>query len=150
MKKIATILLLVFIAKTNFAKFNNLVIDTIKPIEIVKNQIFYENKPIANIKTEKVSTSDGKNVKYLVNVYESEGKQIAKFEIEITPKVKKNTDAVKHAQLTTLRDNVVHNGTNFINFHLPVSETESNENEVPQLAKMVDYLIDNRYLIIKY
>jgi hypothetical protein len=140
---------LVLFTKTIFAKFNSIKSDTINPIEIVKDQVIYENKTVAKIKSEKISATDSKNVRYLVNVYESEGKQIAKFEIEVTQKAKKNVDAVKYAQLTTLKDNVVHNGSNFIDFHLQLTEAVLKEDEAPQLANMVDYLIDNKYIIIE-
>ena len=148
MRKLTLFFLLVFVAKTNFAKSSNLAADTIKSIEIVENQILYDNKPIANIKSEKVSTSDGKNVKYLVSVYHNEGKEVAKFEIEVSSKVKKKEDAVKYAQLTTLKDNVVHNGSNFIDYHMQLTEAVLEDEKAPQIAKMVDYLIENKYLPI--
>jgi hypothetical protein len=150
MQKLITIFLLVFFTKTNFQKFNNTVLtDTTKRIEVVNNQVLYESKMIGTIKSEKISTNGGKNLKFQVKVYETDGKEIAKFEIEVTAKAKKNTDPVKHAVLTTSKDNVVHNGSNFIDYHLPCKELEMKQNEVPQICKMVNYLIDNKYLEIK-
>lgn len=149
MRKLIILFILIFFTKINFAKTDYIVLhDSLNPIEIVKDQIFYKSKLVAKIKTEKVASNDDKSLRYQVKVFKSEGQEIAQYEVEVVKKAKKNVHPITEAKLLTLIDNVVHHSSNFVNYESKVLDFSGNKDEVPQLVKMVDYLIDHNYLDI--
>jgi hypothetical protein len=149
MRRFALIFLLIFFAKINFAKSHDIILnDSLNPIEIVKDQVFYKDKLVARIKTEKVASNDDKFLRYQVKVFKSEGQEIAQYEVEVVKKLKKNVHPITEAKLVTLKDNVVHNASNFVNYETKILDSSVSQDEAPQLVKMVDYLIDHNYLDI--
>lgn len=82
----------------------------------------------------------------MVQFFKTEGKEIAEFNIDVLNKVKKNQEQIIDGSLNTLSDNVLHNGSNFINYNQKI-KIESNLENPPQLENTVAYLIRNKYLL---
>lgn len=83
-----------------------------------------------------------KTTVYDVNIFDQEGVVVAKLNLQVTDKTKKKSFHVIDATLKTMRDNVSHYSSNFINYE----EMSNNVDfEVPQFDNVVKYLLSYNY-----
>ncbi len=116
--------------------------DTISEVKIDYPKIIAKKKVVGTVKTLPVIPSDSKSENHKVQIFEKSGKLVAEYELEVLSDRKKNRDAIISAKIKTLKDNVVHNGNNFIDVHFKSSKNET----LLQLNKVVEYLLKYKYL----
>ncbi len=116
--------------------------DTVKDVRIEKSQIIYNKNILGRIKTTHLHSKNSKSENYKVEVFCKQGRLVAEYEVEVLNKHRKNQDAILSAYVKTVIDNVVHYGSNFIDFHKKSEEHIS----VLQVEKVVKYLFTYKYL----
>lgn len=147
MKNVYIILILVFLGKVSFAGYmSDFEDDSLKKISIDNQRIKYQDKLVGKYTTKTVKLEGDKVTRFIVRFFKTEGNEIAEFNIDVLNKVKKNQEQIVDVSLSTLSDNVSHNGENFINYHQKI-EIEINPEGTPQLENTIAYLIKNNYLV---
>lgn len=129
-----------FGAKANFIDLT----DSIGDVKIEQEQIIYRKKVLGNIKTLKVESQNHTSNNYRFQIFGKKGSLIAEYEMEVVDKQKKNQDDIIAAHLKTTKDNIVHNGNNFLDFHQKASNRQ--KNAILQLDKVIRYLLTYNYL----
>lgn len=113
---------------------------------VIENNIIKSNGSIVGrieFDKQEVNQENIKARKHLVKIYNSESNLIAVYSVRSSlKKAKKNMAAIFDASLNTIKDNVTHTGSNFLDFN----EKEKNEEAIPQLAKVIGYLCNRDYL----
>ena len=139
--KLACLLGFLLLQFTSFAAFN-----PGKNNYVIENNIIKSNGSIVGrieFDEQEVNQENIKARKHLVKIYNSESNLIAVYNVRSSiKKAKKNMAAIFDASLSTLKDNVTHTGSNFLDFN----EKEKNEGAIPQLAKVISYLCNRDYL----
>ena len=92
----------------------------------------------------KVSNKE-KTTVYDVSIFNEDGAVIAKLHMQVLDKMKKGGIKIIDASLNTVRDNVTHNSSNFINFG-EIDVVKSEELVIPQFDNVVKYLLSYNYL----
>jgi len=85
-----------------------------------------------------------KTTVYEVNIFTEDGAVVAKLDIQVLDKMKKRGMNIIDASLKTVRDNVTHNSSNFINYG-EMDLVRSEEFKVPQFNNVVKYLLSYNY-----
>lgn len=116
-------------------------------ISFKDNQIkvagIYKGKFDVKVKDINVSNKE-KTTVYDVNIFNEDGVLFAKLHIQVLDKMKKRGINIIDASLKTVRDNVSHNSSNFINYG-EVDTIKTEELEVPQFNNVVKYLLSYNY-----
>ena len=115
--------------------------DTLSNVVIQNQQIISKKKLVGKIKKTVLPSNLPNATNHTVQIFGKSGKLIAEYVIEVLNKQRRNQDVIIAAQVKTLKDNVVHNGNNFIDFHIK----SRNEDAVLQLNKVVEYLLMYNY-----
>lgn len=118
--------------------------DSIGDVKIENQQIVFHTKVLGVVKKLKVQRNASKTENYTYQIFEKKGKLIAEYEMEISNKEKRMKEGILSAQIKTLKDNVVHNGNNFLDYH--VKSSKDNVDRILQLDKVVRYLLTYKYL----
>ncbi len=144
--KLYTTILLFFVCSLFSQAKENIVdlTDSINDVTIENQQIISHKKVLGKVKKLKVQRSTARSDNYTYQIFERKGKLVAEFEMEVLSKQKKAQDGILSAQVKTFKDNVIHNGTNFIDFH--VKSLRNDSEVVLQLDKVVKYLLAYKYL----
>lgn len=147
MKNFTIILFLLFLGKVSFADYtSSFEGDSLKKVCIDNKQIKCNDKLVGKYTTKTIKLEGDKITRFVVKIFKTEGEEIAELNIDLLNKVKKNQQQIIDASLNTLSDNVLHNGSNFINYRQKI-EIENNLENPPQLENTVAYLIRNKYLL---
>lgn len=88
--------------------------------------------------------SKNKTTAYEVSIFSEDGIEVAMLNIQVINKMKRRGMHIIDASLKTLKDNVNHNSSNFINYG-EVDVDKSKEFEVPQFDNVVKYLLSYKY-----
>ena len=104
----------------------------------------YKGKFDVKVKDINVSNKE-KTTVYDVSIFNEDGAVIAKLHIQVLDNMKKKVISIIDASLNTVRDNVTHNSSNFINFG-EIDVFKSEELVVPQFDNVVKYLLSYNYL----
>lgn len=142
-KKLLTLFLICasfFSAKANFIDLT----DSLGDVKIEQEKIIYRKKVLGNIKTLKVESQNQTSNNYRFQIFGKKGSLIAEYEMEVVDKQKKNQDDIITAHLKTTRDNIIHNGNNFLDFHQKASNRQ--KDDILQLEKVIKYLLTYNYL----
>ncbi|HET8829370.1 MAG TPA: hypothetical protein VFM79_08500 [Pelobium sp.] len=142
-KKLLTLFLICasfFSAKANFIDLT----DSLGDVKIEQEKIIYRKKVLGNIKTLKVEAQNQTSNNYRFQIFGKKGSLIAEYEMEVVDKQKKNQDDIITAHLKTTRDNIIHNGNNFLDFHQKASNRQ--KDDILQLEKVIKYLLTYNYL----
>ncbi|HTN19054.1 MAG TPA: hypothetical protein VL125_01190 [Pelobium sp.] len=144
--KISFLLILAFIGSSFIEVKANVVdlTDSISGVKIENQQILYRKSVLGKVKVLSDGAKTQNSKLYNVQIFGRKGRLVAEYEVEVLSKHKKNHDAILNAQIKTVKDNVIHNGTNFIDFHLKPSA--DSKDAVLQLDKVVKYLLNYKYL----
>lgn len=118
--------------------------DSISDLKIENQQIIYNEKVVGNVSDPIIQLNDNKSEDYKVQIFGKKGRLVAEYRIEVLSKKKKNQDEILTAQIKTTKDNVVHNGNNFVDFHQRFSI--QHKESILQLDKVVKYLLTYKYL----
>nr|WP_294899285.1 hypothetical protein [uncultured Pedobacter sp.] len=118
--------------------------DTVSGIKIENQKILYHKNVLGKVKVHADDEQSQKAKIYNVQIFGKNQSLVAEYEVEVLSKQKKNQDAILSAQIKTIKDNVIHNGANFIDFHLKSSVDV--EDAVLQLDKVIKYLLEYKYL----
>ena len=118
--------------------------DSIGDVKIENQQIVFHTKVLGVVKKLKVQRNASKTENYTYQIFEKKGKLVAEYEMEISNKEKRMKEGILSAQIKTLKDNVVHNGNNFLDYHMKSSK--DNVDRILQLDKVVRYLLTYKYL----
>ncbi|OAQ38744.1 hypothetical protein A5893_11890 [Pedobacter psychrophilus] len=146
MKNIVIIFFFLFFNKVGFASYSlNTANDSAKKITIINQQIKCQDKLVGKYTTNAINLEGDKVTRFVVKFFETEGEEIAELKIDLLNKVKKNQQQILDASLNTLTDNVVHNGSNFINYQ-QIIKIEDNLENASQLKSTINYLLENKYL----
>lgn len=119
--------------------------DTTAELKIHDQQIIYQEEILGKIETLRTDATNAESEDFTIEIFSKKGDLVAKYNVKMLARLKKNKDYILSAELKTLKDNVVHNGSNFLDFH---SKSFSNEkmNNLLQIDKAVKYLFAHRYL----
>lgn len=118
--------------------------DSASDIRIEQQQIICHQSVVGRLKTSSTKSANPNAQSFRIQIFEDKGRLVAEYDIELLGKRKKNQDAILGAKIKTLRDNVVHNGTNFLDFH--AKEVDKSQDSLFQLEKVVEYLMAYDYL----
>ncbi|WP_017256856.1 hypothetical protein [Pedobacter arcticus] len=118
--------------------------DSISDVKIENQQIIFDTKVLGIVRKLKVHRNTSKTENYTYQIFEKKGKLIAEYEMEISSNEKKTKEGILSAQIKTLKDNVVHNGNNFLDYHMKPSK--NNVERILQLDKVIKYLLTYKYL----
>jgi len=142
MRFIFTFLLIIWLCPIN----NSYATDSSNYNFVIENNVIKSNGNIVGrieFNKEEVKQENLKANKHLVKIYDSESHLVAVYNVRSSNrKVKKNMSAIFEASLNTIKDNVTHTGSNFLDFN----QKEKNENAIPQMEKVINYLCDRNYL----
>ena len=98
-----------------------------------------------NVKVKDINVSNKKKTTvYEVSIFTEDGTEVAKLDILVLDKMKKRGLDIIDASLKTVRDNVTHNSSNFINYG-ELNVVRNTEFEVPQFNNVVKYLLSYNY-----
>lgn len=119
--------------------------DTVTDLKIEQQQIIYQKEVVGKVQTIKVEPINSDSEEYTIQIFTNKGTLVAEYDVKVLAKHKKNKDSILSAELKTIKDNVVHNGSNFIDFHLQSMSDNKNANLL-QVDRVVKYLLTNKYL----
>lgn len=119
--------------------------DTVTDLTIEEQQIIYQDKVVGKVQTLKAEALSSKSDDYTIQIFAKKGTLIAEYDIKVLAKRKKNKDCILSAELKTLKDNVIHNGSNFIDFHLNAVSDNKSANLL-QVDRVIKYLLAYKYL----
>ncbi len=112
---------------------------------IIENNIIKSNGNIVGrieFDKQEVKQENVKVNKHIVKIYDSQSHLVAIYNVRSNSKVKKDMAAIFEASLSTIKDNVTHTGSNFLDFN----KHEKNAEAIPQLETVISYLYDRKYL----
>lgn len=136
-------LIILFLGLNTYGNSLNLLDD--KELVIENNEIKSKGEIVGKIKIEKVELSKEKIQDHFVKIFNKNNELIASYLVTASTNQKEcQKKPIIQASLKTYKDNVTHMGSNFLNYN--ESESEPNDDKVPQFSKVVKYLIDNRYM----
>jgi hypothetical protein len=144
--KISFLLILAFIGSSFIEVKANVIdlTDSVSGVKIENQQILYQKSVLGKVKVLSDGAKTQNSKLYNVQIFGKKGRLVAEYEVEVLNKHKKHHDTILNAQIKTVKDNVIHNGTNFIDFHLK-SSTDIKD-AILQLDKVVKYLLNYKYL----
>ncbi len=146
MKKIFIIFFILLVSKVSSANNTlNLADDSIKNIIIDNQQIKCEDKLVGKYTTKTIKLEGDKTTRFIIKFFKTEGKEIAELNIDLLNRVKKNQQQILDASLNTFSDNVLHNGSNFINYQQIIQIDDDFQNS-SQLKNVITYLLNYKYL----
>jgi predicted Fe-Mo cluster-binding NifX family protein len=98
-----------------------------------------------DVKVKDINVSNKeKTTVYEVSIFNEDGAVVAKLGIRVLNKMKKRGINIIDASLKTVRDNVTHNSSNFINYG-ELNVIKNTEFEIPQFENVVKYLLSYNY-----
>lgn len=136
-------------------QINNSDLDILSSIDdegliVESNSVNLDGKHLANFTVEsKELSADKREItkSYEVKIFNDKNKMVAEYSIEVAKDLKNNEMLVKEGFIKTKRDNVTHNGANFLDYHMACDQDkEEKKCDVPQIAKVIKYLISYKYL----
>lgn len=124
------------------------VIDLTKLDEITfkDNTINLSGKLLGKFEVKSKDINESNKVKttiYEVTVFDEDGSLVARLDLQVVNNLRKNSLMIDDATLKTIRDNVAHNPSNFINYEENLSKSNSG---IPQFENVIKYLLSYNYL----
>lgn len=124
--------------------------DTVKEFDFTDDQIKYHGNILGKFTFSEVrSQLKGNKESQLLKViiYGSNGDKVAYYDLTILEIPKKRMISVVDVSLKTVKDNVKHDGANFINYTINdtgVNQLEKKVNKL-QLNSLIEYLVHYKY-----
>ncbi len=118
--------------------------DSVGDVDIEGQNIVYQDQRLGKVETKALPSKDDKSNCFQVTIFERGGTLIAEYNVEVLKGKKRKQEAILFAQVKTIKDKVVHNGSNFIDSQQ--TEDDNSQETTLQLKRVIGYLRLHRYL----